>query len=74
MSKFLTTFTTPFGTLSIVWRETESQSLVDHIFLSKPQNPSESRAMEVFPQAEKGSSPLIDDLVKALQGYLQGKN
>jgi methylated-DNA-[protein]-cysteine S-methyltransferase len=73
MAEYLKTFNTPFGTLSIVWHETKSQPLVNHIFLSKPHNPSEARTKKAFPWAEKRTSSQIDTLVKALQSYLQGK-
>ena len=74
MAQHLTTFPTPFSTLSIVWHEVTSQPLVDHIFLSKPENPSELRAKKAFPQAEGGTTPQINELAKSLQSYLQGNN
>jgi methylated-DNA-[protein]-cysteine S-methyltransferase len=60
--------------MSIVWRETEAQSLIHHIFLSKPRNPSEVRAKKTFPRAEKGPSVQIKDLVKKLQSHLHGND
>ena len=74
MSKFLTTLTTPFDTLSIVWREIESQPLIHHIFLSKPHNPSEPRAKKAFPRAERGTSEQMEHLVNKLQSYLHGND
>jgi methylated-DNA-[protein]-cysteine S-methyltransferase len=59
--------------MRIVWQETGSQVLVTHIFLSKPQQPAEQRANRLFPNAVSGTSPLIADLVIALQSFLQGE-
>jgi methylated-DNA-[protein]-cysteine S-methyltransferase len=74
MSKFLTTFPTSFGPFSIVWHETASKPLVDHIFLSTPHTPSELRAKKAFPQVKPGTSLQINDLIKTFQSYLQGKD
>ncbi len=58
--------------MTIVWSDTLSQPLVDQIFLTNPQNQSEVRAMRAFPQARKGISSVIDNLVNALQVFLRG--
>jgi methylated-DNA-[protein]-cysteine S-methyltransferase len=72
MNECYTSFQTPFGEMSIVWKETNSQVLVNHIFLSKPQQPAEQRAMQMYPEAESAFSPPIADLVTALQAFLRG--
>ena len=74
MSELFRTFPTAFGTMSIVWEETPSRVLVQHIFLSKPNQASEIRCRNAFPQARKGSALLIDDLIAALQSFLQGND
>lgn len=74
MSTSLTTFPTPFDTMSIVWYETEAQPLIHKILLSTPHNPSEKSAKKAFPLAEKRTSVQIEDLVKKLQDYLHGND
>ena len=58
--------------MSIVWQETHSKVLVKHIFLSKLQQPAKQRARKMFPVAEPAKSPVIADLVAALQLFLRG--
>ncbi|MFX1509357.1 MAG: methylated-DNA--[protein]-cysteine S-methyltransferase [Promethearchaeota archaeon] len=72
MPKWFTTFNTPFNDMTIVWTDFQPKPLVDHIFLTTLQNPSEARAKRNCPQARQGTSPFIDTLAMALQSFLQG--
>jgi methylated-DNA-[protein]-cysteine S-methyltransferase len=72
MPQRFTTFNTPFNDMTVVWTEIQPKPLVDHIFLTKLHNPSESRAKRTFPQARQGTSPFIHMLVNTLQSFLQG--
>ena len=48
--RFYTTFSSPFGTFTIVWKETGSDLQVIRIFLSDPELKSEVKALESFKQ------------------------
>lgn len=73
MSQNLTTFTTAFGTMTIVWQDIETTP-VQHIFLSHQKTPSEKRARKTFPLAKNQTSPRIDNFVADLQSNLQGNS
>lgn len=60
--------------MSVVWQEAKTQLQVQHIFLSKLNNPSEQRAGNAFPHAESGTSSGIAELVASLQSNLQGND
>ncbi|TET59851.1 MAG: methylated-DNA--[protein]-cysteine S-methyltransferase [Promethearchaeota archaeon] len=67
------TFSSPFDTFTIVWKETNSDLKLQRIFLSDPEQKSEEKAQESFKRIELGTSPLIVTLGEKIQGFLKGE-
>ena len=72
--RFYTTFSSPFDTFTIVWKETGSDLQVIRIFLSDPDLKSEIKALESFKQIKLGSSSSIVLLGEKIQQFLKGVN
>jgi len=71
--RFYTTFSSPFGTFTIVWKETGSDLQVIRIFLSDPELKSEVKALESFKQIKLGSSSSIVLLGEKIQRFFKGE-
>ncbi len=71
--RFYTTFSSPFGTFTIVWKETGSDLQVIRIFLSDPELKSEVKALESFKQIKLGSSSSIELLGEKIQRVFKGE-
>jgi len=71
--RFYTTFSSPFDTFTIVWKETGSDLQVQHIFLSDPELKSEIKALESFKQIKLGSSSSIELLGEKIQRFFKGE-
>lgn len=67
------TFSSPFDTFTIVWKETSSDLKLQRIFLSDPEQKSEEKAQESFKRIELGSSTSIAKLGEKIQGFLKGE-
>jgi len=72
--RFYTTFSSPFGTFTIVWREAGSDLLIQRIFLSDPDLKSEAKALESFRKIELEASSSISSLGEKIQWFLKGKD
>ena len=72
--RFYTTFSSPFDTFTIVWKETGSDIEVQHIYLSDHELKSEVKALESFKQIKIGSSSAITLLGEKIQQFLKGEN
>jgi len=67
--RFYSTFSSPFDTFTIVWKETGSDVEVQHIYLSDPELKSEVKALESFKQIKIGSSSSITLLGGKIQRF-----
>ncbi|TKJ23901.1 MAG: 6-O-methylguanine DNA methyltransferase [Promethearchaeota archaeon Loki_b32] len=67
------TFSSPFDTFTIVWKETSSDLKLQRIFLSDPEQKSEEKAQGSFKRIELGTSHLITALCEKIQGFLKGE-
>ena len=72
--RFYATFSSPFDTFTIVWKETGSSIQIQHIFLSDPELKSEVKALEFYNQIKIGSSSSITLLGGKIQRFLNGEN
>lgn len=67
------TFSSPFGTFTIVWKETGSVLRIQRIFLSDSELKSEVKALESFKQINLGSSSPITSLGEKIQRFFKGE-
>ena len=72
-SLFYTTFSSPFDTFTIVWKETGSIIKLQRIYLSDPELKSKVKALKSFKQVELGSSSLIKLLGEKIQLFFKGE-
>ena len=70
---FYSTFTSPFDTFTIVWREAGPNLRIQRIFLSDPHLKSEIKALEFFEQIDVGSSSQITSLGEKIQRFFKGE-
>ncbi|MFX1477476.1 MAG: methylated-DNA--[protein]-cysteine S-methyltransferase [Promethearchaeota archaeon] len=70
---YYTTFSSQFGTFTIVWNENNTQLKIQRIYLSDPELKSEEKALESFKQIKVGSSSSIEALGKKIQRFLNGE-
>ncbi|MFW9874115.1 MAG: methylated-DNA--[protein]-cysteine S-methyltransferase [Candidatus Thorarchaeota archaeon] len=70
---FYSTFSSPFDTFTIIWKETGSKLLIQRIFLSDPEQKSEVKALESFKQIKLGSFSQINSLGEKIQRFLKGE-
>lgn len=62
-----------FGTLSIVWQETEQRPKIERVFLPVPQTSVEVLVRAAFVGAQPGSSSPIAELGERIQAFLEGE-
>ena len=72
--RFYSTFSSPFDTFTIVWKEIGSDLLIQRIFLSDPELQSEVKALESFNQIKPETSSSIASLGEKIQRFLKGEN
>lgn len=70
--KFLT-FSSPFGSFTIVWKGKEPDLQLQRIFLSDPGQKSEEKALESFKLIKTGSSSSIITLGEKIKRFLKGE-
>ncbi|MFX1315150.1 MAG: methylated-DNA--[protein]-cysteine S-methyltransferase [Promethearchaeota archaeon] len=70
---FYTTFSSPFDTFTIVWKDIGLKLLVQRIFLSDTEHKSEVKALESFKKVKLASNSLITILGEKIQQFLKGK-
>ncbi|MFX0042435.1 MAG: methylated-DNA--[protein]-cysteine S-methyltransferase [Candidatus Hodarchaeota archaeon] len=70
---FYTTFSSPFDTFTIIWKEIGSNIQLQRIFLSDPGIKSEVKALDSFKQIKFGSSSSIKLLGEKIQRFLNGE-
>jgi methylated-DNA-[protein]-cysteine S-methyltransferase len=68
-----TSVSSPFGKVSIVWREMKKGPKVHRIFLSRVGTPSEDLVRIAFPDATPFSDPAIVELGGRIQRFLDGE-
>ncbi len=61
-----------FGTLGIVWRETEEGPKVSRVLLPNEQTPAQDVVWMAFPDASPLSCPAIAELGEHIQRFLEG--
>lgn len=71
--RFYTTFSSPFNTFTVVWKETSSDLRIQRIFLSDPKRKSEVKALESFKKIKLKSSSLISLLSENIQLFCKGE-
>ncbi len=64
---------TAFGTIGVIWWQTALGPRVRQIFLSKAQKPAEQAIREGYPNAQELSSPVIAELSRQIQRFLEGR-
>lgn len=69
---YYTSFSSTFESFTIVWKEIDSNVLIQRLFLSDNNAKSETRAYELFDNVRKGSSKEIDEHGKKVQQFLEG--
>jgi methylated-DNA-[protein]-cysteine S-methyltransferase len=62
-----------FGTLGIVWQESEAGPRVRRILLPSTQVPAQDLVQATFPGAGPHSCPAVDDLRERMQRFLGGE-
>jgi len=62
-----------FGTLGIVWQESEARPRVRRILLPSTQVPAQDLVQATFPGAGPRSCPAVDDLRERMQRFLGGE-
>ena len=72
-SLFYSTFSSSFGTYTIVWKEINNSLRLQRIFLSDNKRKSEIKALNTFKQIKIGSSSLIDSIGKDIQQFFKGE-
>jgi methylated-DNA-[protein]-cysteine S-methyltransferase len=68
-----TTFTSPFDTFTIVWKEIDRESWIQRIFLSNPKLKSENKAHESLKQIKLSSSSLINAIGGKIKRFFKGE-
>jgi methylated-DNA-[protein]-cysteine S-methyltransferase len=68
------TFTSPFGTFTIVWNGMKTDLQIQRIFLSDLVQKSEEKAIKSFQQINSGSSSSILSLGDKIQRFLKGED
>ena len=71
--RFYTTFSSPFNTFTIVWKEIGSDLQIQRIFLSDPKLKSEAKALESLNQIKIKSSLSITLLGEKIQRFFKGE-
>jgi methylated-DNA-[protein]-cysteine S-methyltransferase len=71
---FYNTFSSPFDTFTIVWKEIGSNVKLERIFISNPKIKSEVKAFQSFNKIKLGSSQLINIIAGKIQRFLKGEN
>jgi len=71
--RFYATFSSPFNTFTVVWKEIGSDLRVERIFLSGPKRKSEVKALESFKKIKLKSSSLITLLSENIQLFFKGE-
>jgi methylated-DNA-[protein]-cysteine S-methyltransferase len=62
-----------FGTLSVVWVESEGNLRVVRVFLPGSDASALSRTQAAFPEASSGSHPVVADLAERTERFLEGE-
>lgn len=71
---FYFTFSSPFGSITIVWREISPQIKIQRIFLSDSGTNSEDKAYKEFNNClQKGEPSLFLLIIEKIQCFLKGK-
>ena len=68
------TFTSPFDTFTIVWKDKEPDLKIQRIYLSDSEQKSEKKTLKSFKLIKKGSSSSIISLGENIRGFLKGEN
>ncbi|MFW9783322.1 MAG: methylated-DNA--[protein]-cysteine S-methyltransferase [Candidatus Heimdallarchaeota archaeon] len=70
---YYATFSSAFGTFTIVWIENNNSLRLQRIFLSDHERRSEIKALDTFKQIKIGSSSLIESIGKEIQQFFKGE-
>ena len=63
----------PFGTLSLVWRDTEKAPEVLRLFLPDGETPAESLVRMIYPDACPSERYAVKILSEKIRSYLEGE-
>jgi methylated-DNA-[protein]-cysteine S-methyltransferase len=64
---------TPFGTVCVIWSESNKKPLVVSVLLSRLGLSAEDQANELFPDSKTSSCAEIDEIAAAIKAYLEGE-
>ena len=73
MKSFFTLPSSAFGTLGIVWQETDDGPKVQRVFLPNERTPMEKLVQATFVDASPRSCPAIAELGERIQRFLEGE-
>ena len=68
------TFNSSFDSLTIIWKEINSDLRIQRIFLSDPEINSEKKARNSFEGIKKGQDSIISNLSKKIKKFLNGED
>lgn len=68
-----TSFSSAFGTVSIVWDETQTGPRVQRVFVPRADIPTENLVRMTFVHASPLSHPIITELGERIQRFLEGE-
>ena len=66
-------FQTRFGTMGIIWTDTENGYKINRIFLPNEANSIEKRIREQFVYSKERSSPQISGFISKIKNFLDGE-
>lgn len=64
---------TAFGTMGVVWWQAALRPRVRQVFLGRGQRPAEEAIRAGYPDIQRLSSPMVDELGDQLQRFLEGE-
>jgi methylated-DNA-[protein]-cysteine S-methyltransferase len=73
MELLFVTYPSPFGPFSLLWQETGTGPRIQRVFLSNAQALAEDRMRAVWSDAQPGVDPMMVDLGKRMQRFLEGE-
>lgn len=64
---------TILGSVVLIWSDAQSGLYINHILLSRPDEPADRRAERIYIDAAENSCPEIDSLCSGIESYLSGR-
>jgi len=64
---------TPFGPVALLWSDRDGAPTIFRVLLSRPGQPAERHAADLYPDARRGSCPEIDAAAARIRAFLGGE-